>query len=52
MCWTPIFFGGSCTLAATPPAARAARFAADCCGSYGAFGHPLPIKESGLFTVI
>jgi fructoselysine 6-kinase len=30
-------------------AARAARFAAECCLHYGAFGHPLSIKESGLF---
>ena len=37
--------GGSAPLAAD----RAARFAADCCLYYGAFGHPLPLSESGLF---
>ena len=29
-------------------AEQAARFAADCCLHYGAFGHPLPVELSGL----
>lgn len=28
---------------------QAARFAAECCLHYGAYGHPLPLADSGLF---
>lgn len=35
---------------ASQSADRAARFAAECCLHYGAYGHPLSIEESGLFS--